>query len=497
MLNILVPSFLKRLDHYLLLHYRLLWISKIHYVLFYSALTLVLGGVLIYTYPLTSASDLPEMSVVLLIVIGLVAPACVYWVYWQTVYGVESDFGLRFRGIAYLRFALQFLCFGILGSLTLALTFLVEHRIVNLASEEELVNDLNILNIGNPYMPSRTEGDTLWNDCRFYQKRVKSSDTDDSLNQSVTLYTLNLIIIGRDTVKAFTMYNNFVYFIPYIFIDGELIINGESIGKREYFKKILSPEDNLNLFFKKPSKKIMLNAVKQYIDAFNKYSEVKIKGNPKDFLESYLAKKVMLGNDVNKGNVKAKIEYLYLKKVNPYIEGGFQGRWFAWVPFSFLLSIFLFNFHYVSKKEFIIGVLGVVGIIFLAVYSSGFIEEWTREIEDVDAGLQPLIIALVLSAVFAVLMGFCVKNYYQARQRSKLKNIILLITNIIGFCTLMMFFFTIVNSHLRNYSEIDEVTRAMHRFYELIYLYSFLSPYFFIFVPLFHQFFVKMRSLPR
>jgi hypothetical protein len=477
MQKFLVPAFLKRLDHYLLLHNRLLWISKIHHVLFYSILALAFGSACIYAYPLTPASDLPEMSTVLLVAIGLVSPACIYWIYWQKTYKIEADFGLRFRGMAYTRFGLYWLCFAIFSALPFAFSMMVERKMVNLVSAEQLVNDANTLNIGNPYIPSNMENDIIWNDYKAYY-------TTGGIGRH--------IIIENDTI-LYDYDEKDIYDFQYFFAGVGYIENNLQIVTSANYMK--SADEFFDLFFeKKSNKKFVLQAIENYIATFNKYNPSKIKHTPQNFLDSYLKKEILFADHLNKLQVQNQLFKFSKIHSEPFVKDTvrFLLQYFL---ITFSLSILLFNFVYVRTIEFIIGFLSTIGLVVGVIYLAAPIEAVFREIQDADSGLERIIIDIILSFLFIFSMFFCIRNDRYASQNSYFRYIILVTTNLIAFCVLIALSSSLVHWYLGyEYTPEEETKRNIVFGISNSFI---LVTYYFLFIPLFHKFFVKMRSLPR
>ena len=77
-LQYLIPKFLKKIDHYLLLRYPVLWETRVHFVVFYS---LILGNVLALglgmIYPVSKA-NIPDFEQVLK-AIFFMGISCHFW----------------------------------------------------------------------------------------------------------------------------------------------------------------------------------------------------------------------------------------------------------------------------------------------------------------------------------------------------------------------------------------------------------------------------------
>lgn len=495
----IVPSFLKRLDHYLLLNYRLLWISKVHYVLFYSVFMFLLGGGLIYAYPLTTASSLPNMDNVLLISSLLVAPACLYWVYWQTLYGIEKWYGLRFRFIAYLRFALYLICFVSFGVLPFAFTAMVHDKIAKLTDVAELVDDVNALNIGNLYMPSEIGNDTLWYDTRTGESILPRTINDgDSIYESKRRFdTLTFLISNKDTLCNFSGYN-FDFFSSFI----TTMSSQEELRKFENLRT-----NNVEMFFKRQSEAFMLNAIRNYIKAFNKYSQIKIRQKPEDLLKSYLAKKVLLPRNIGfeKFRISEQLETLSGFNSRSYFAS--HKKFDIIVPFIiFSLSVLLFSFQYVRRLDFGIGIVALMVGSFLLAFVYGLIETLMTNyygFEDVlYTNRGDKILITFVSSILFILLGISLKNHYLSTNYTKFKSIILVCTSIAGFIGLLFIGLGLANFYIDSVIEkyVGDVIGwhyEQRNNYMTVAFYSVFAFYFVVFVPLFHTLFMRLRSLPK
>lgn len=161
----LVPIFLKKLDDYLLLNYPLLWISKIHYVLFFSLILFGFSAIagLIIPLNLSQTQDLGLWYTMFTIIaiIGL----C-FWIYWNVIFNIEKKFGLRHWADEYKVFFLGFISVLLFLSCPLPFTAIYNQRVAHVVTDNELIEDINNLNLASPF---------IVNDLNVYESHYDST----------------------------------------------------------------------------------------------------------------------------------------------------------------------------------------------------------------------------------------------------------------------------------------------------------------------------------
>ncbi len=85
----IAPKFLKRIDEYLLANHPILWISKLHYVVWYGLLLYLFSGLLGYVMPinLTSSTD-AGLWYVLLTILSFILSW--FWGYRYLIFNKDS-----------------------------------------------------------------------------------------------------------------------------------------------------------------------------------------------------------------------------------------------------------------------------------------------------------------------------------------------------------------------------------------------------------------------
>lgn len=147
----LIPSFLKRLDQYLLLNHPLIWISKIHYILFYGVLLNAVSALIGWTIPLDLIYPQDLALWYFLFSVISVVILC-FWIYRVVIFNIEKKFGNRKWTDEYKVFFLNFICVFTLFSFPFPFATIYNARVANYVNDSVLINDINTLNKAEAYM---------------------------------------------------------------------------------------------------------------------------------------------------------------------------------------------------------------------------------------------------------------------------------------------------------------------------------------------------------
>jgi hypothetical protein len=447
LLSVLTPKFLKNLDSYFLLNHRLLWITKIHYVLFYA----VTGGLglsfLVWLYPLRTNSFLPETALMVFLAVLCCLPMAIFWVYKQTIYSVEKKYGNLFPLMEYMRFGIYLLTFGIFVGTPIFFTGLMQHKIDNLVSLEELKTDLDILNSGNPYFPTNRYGDYISEEDKEYL-----AFTNNGQNNYVELKD------GRTF--------NFHHFAPYY-----LSFEKNPANDKNYCEQFLQTDNE----------SIKLAYINSYIEVFNKYSDRPLSMSAKEVLWRYHKKEVMPEwveknkSDVLK-NLYAISEYKY-KKI--WSEKGLP---ILFSLFVFSLGTLLLMFQNVKWQDFVVGLISfgfgslVFGLILAFAYSFLFPKSYKEEVVIIGAILGMFGVFLYQARSIASLSAF-----------SRIKTFSLMFANLLSpflIFMLVLFISKATNSFYMS-SEEAQTSLVLGMIVHTIF-----------FIPFYRAMYLKMRSLP-
>lgn len=147
----LIPPFLKKLDDYLLLNYPLLWISKVHYTLFFCLIIFCFSAILGLIIPidLAETQDLGLWYTMfsILSIVGL----C-FWIYWNVIFNIEKKYGLRTWADEYKVFFLSFVCALLFMSCPLPFAAVYNQRVADVVTDDELIEDINSMNLSSPFV---------------------------------------------------------------------------------------------------------------------------------------------------------------------------------------------------------------------------------------------------------------------------------------------------------------------------------------------------------
>lgn len=449
LLNLLTPKFLKNLDDYFLLHHRLLWITKVHYVLYYGVVTALAGSALIWAYPLHTDSNLPDVGLVLFLASLLGLPAMIFWIYKQAIYSIEKNYGNLFPFMEQLRFGVYLLCFAVFISLPVYFTVLVENKVANLVSGEQLSKDAYDLNAGNPYFPSNQNGDVIWEEDKALIKDWNEQQQFPEMSD------------GR----------NYYNFVP--FYVGDYIHDYNDNDQNSVFR---------NLFLSTNTEAQKLTLIENFITAHNKYSDEKIDKLPQEVLTAYKAHQISYTfsgtYEAYKYEINNTMSLIARVQRNPLIQAKDLGTVFACIVFA--LTTFLSVFQNVKWQDFVVG-----SIAFLA---SAFVFSISMSFARVAVGGSE---SFVFGSIMLAFIFFMFKSYQinYLRVFSRLKLFALMFAN-----ALSPFIILVLMALVKNI--FDSPFYFSHHTFEFGLATGALV-YIIIFMPFFRKMYLKMRALPR
>lgn len=217
----LIPPFLKKIDHYLLLHYPNLWATRAHYVFFWGGTLLLLANARIWTMPL-ALDDMPNTE----LLAGLtLIPAMLMFVLWAwraNVFNVEAQFGKISPRTELATQAVYITGTLLLAALPFFTLFSLATRIDHRVSPEQLVADVNTLNLGDRYFATD-------------EYDLENSHIDSMISNKFSVYLYD---------------ENF---------------SGSSLANEDY-----------SMMKKPASKAERIAAIEQYLTVLNQYSDINI-----------------------------------------------------------------------------------------------------------------------------------------------------------------------------------------------------------------------------
>ncbi len=457
LLSLLTPKFLKNLDNHFLLNHRLLWITKVHYVLYYGVISALVGAALIWAYPLRASSALPESGAVLFFAILLSLPPAIFWVYKQATYNIEKSYGRLFPFIEQMRFGIYLLCFAIFGGLPVLFTVLIEKKVANLESIAQLNKDAYSLNAGNPYFPTNQQGsDVLWEDDKIALQNSKDNNQFPAMPD------------GRN-------YYNFAFF----YIDYDF---SQKYEEREdnhiYFRK---------LFINTHDDAQKLGLIANYIHTFNKYSQQKIEVSPQEVLKNYKAHQIAsfisytydYYGTTHKQQINSALYRISHAKVYPIMRS--NGDLVGWTTIIFCLSTLLLIFQNVKWQDFVLAAVSFGIGSFIYGGTLAFMSSATNQ------SSENLVFGGILLAFTFFIFKSLQINHLQVFSRFKI--FILMFANVMSpfmlLCAVTWLGKTFTNSYYMSSEEGQ------------FWLMAGMVAHTLILIPFFRTMYLKMRALPR
>lgn len=226
-----IPIFLKKIDAYLLLNAPIIWISKIHYVLFFGILMWLFSALIGFIIPINLFQS-QDLGVWYFLYTILAIIALCFWVYRNVIFNVEKKFGNRHWTDEYKIFILNFLAVFIFMSFAFPFSIIYNGRVANTVTDSEIIEDINILNEAEPYLAT---------DLNLYVS------TYDSL-QDKTFYYLN-------------QFNSFDEYTPYFLKEDTINLNLKS-----YFNQRIRYQHKKNTDLE------IINLIEKYKTIATKYN---------------------------------------------------------------------------------------------------------------------------------------------------------------------------------------------------------------------------------
>ncbi|MEH2391154.1 MAG: hypothetical protein V7K21_05575 [Nostoc sp.] len=165
--KILFPDFLDRIDNFCLLHQPRLWTLKLHYVFYYALLINIFLFGFIFTI---QVYNLPTFfNVVILIITISEVIALVYWLYKQSIYNIEKEYGNTYKSNGFLEFLGYIACVMLILSATSIFYLSVALKSPIIIPQAKLSIDLLILNSINIYIDSKNSKDTYLSSAKTFK----------------------------------------------------------------------------------------------------------------------------------------------------------------------------------------------------------------------------------------------------------------------------------------------------------------------------------------
>jgi len=369
----IAPNFLKRIDGYLLANHPILWISKLHYILWYGLLLYLFSYLLGLAMPinLTSTTD-AGLWYVLLTILSFILSW--FWGYRYLIFNREKNYGDLKITDEYKNFTLVFLC--VLIFMCVAFPFVTSNnqKLANMYTNEELIEDINTLNKLEPYIPTS-----------FYSYE-NSYDTA----KKVTFFNVR-------------KFNNYASYTPYYMLADSVRFNTDERYKNKGIE--YTPCKNIEELKQK-----ML----QHIDICKKYtitSSIEINQLAQAYLNAYEigwvnTQTFNFGNDYYKEEVRIAFRNIYQAKFEPLFIWRSEFLWsIFYVSITLCLMLVLFKLN--NWRQFL------VTAIILALYPlMAFIITQIMNYSNRDVAFQWFVFVLFLAATISLFLGAKQKHQF-------------------------------------------------------------------------------------
>ncbi len=491
-MSFIIPKFLKRFDDYLLINHPIIWISKIHYVLFFTLIVTAVTSLIAFAIPITvSSSDNFELLHFLFIVVGIVM-LC-FWVYKNAIHNHEKSYGKRSFWDEYKIFGLYYLCVMMIFSFSYTFSMIYNLRLSNIINDKDFVELINTANLLEPVIGS--DNNYAYEVAKVEESIIQIDDSSNQVTEPKYIFDLN--------------YYRFDTHTPYRLNDSLKMSEYNIISGYELRKKFDQIKDD---------KAAILELITRFTQLTRKIN-IKVNPSPESLYDAYSAKREgeheldyiyddLYTNTDKAYNYYGSNSYLLddtMNKITKHkfgesfiYDGGFQ---LFLVIAYFMIVLFYMTFRNVHWLHFI---LTLVVLIFypiltliISIFARGDYMNHTQEKVFFFLQILVYIIALVFTIVFASNR----KALY-----SGFTSICLQIVNLGA----PFFFFAIFGylveftdviwdrSHYYDYnydnSYVDYKTKENALLYTLI---GNIILYILVFMPLMKELFIKLRSLPR
>ncbi len=443
MLDWLNPSFLQNFDQFLLLNHRIIWVSKIHYVLFYGFLAA--GSLSFFTLWLPiSPNNLPTPSFVAVLLSVFVLVPFTFWVYKQIAYNIEKEYGQRFPFMEHSRWVLNMICIAVFALMPVLGSWFIQQKVALLVSDKELMADINKLNLGNPYFPT-----------------VNYSD--------------NVFIETQDETNNIYPYQ-YDQFTPY----------GWQNSSIKYEYHWLDAADLQKSYDSRRSESQHLRAIADYLGVMEKYGFV-VYESPLEILDRYQKKRVdedqsyqKMSWTYQKNEVKSILNDLVEAKEGRMIPLHRKEFWTAMFVLVFMSSGLLVIYKSVSLKDTVISVVAFVATMSLLGVFTTFVNEITFFGTD-----KLFLVSMIAVYAFVLVQGLSI---FSASSYSRFKTICLILANVGA-----PFIFMLLSELVRN---ITGRTFFGGESPEPEFWLGILA-YFVVFMPLFRTLYMRSQALPK
>ncbi|UTW62013.1 hypothetical protein KFE98_18685 [bacterium SCSIO 12741] len=184
----ILPGFLQQIDHKLLINAPWLWQVKIHYHIWILLLVNLLLAAIAWVWPL-HFDRIPDLELLFALLFILQATYFCFWVYRMLRFNSDKNFGRWKFYHAQIQFLLWFISIFLIISLSFTPTMIMSYRVSHLISDEDFQNDLNTLEMGQPFeMDELNDYEYFFSKEDFVRRAQRKIDIDNDTNYRAINY---------------------------------------------------------------------------------------------------------------------------------------------------------------------------------------------------------------------------------------------------------------------------------------------------------------------
>lgn len=201
MFKAITPKFINKLDDYLLVNHPVVWISKIHYVLWHGIVLWALSALLGAIMPINLKTRIDYELWYFLFTVVAVIVFC-FWVYNYAIFNKEKKFGNRSFTDEYKNFFLVFASVFVFASAPWPFEILYSQRVASVVDDSQFIEDMNVLNENEPYMVSSYSGFYSWQDSITHEQYFNIRYLGPYAGGSFTPYSIRLDSVRFPQMKT-------------------------------------------------------------------------------------------------------------------------------------------------------------------------------------------------------------------------------------------------------------------------------------------------------
>jgi hypothetical protein len=331
---------IEEFNHYLLTNYRLIWETKIIFLLLYLIPSYLLVSTICLAYPVSLKdywADYEDFAMSLTVCVSVVnALIFFFWIHKNSQYRIERDFGFNFKFIEQSRFLLYFAGVSLLMVQPFLPTYILNQKVDGLISYEELTEDIKMLNEGNIYFPLEiVDGYVVDNDNVFY-----------SLQQA----------FSEETGGYYDYKYNEQYFSSDEYSSVESAVEGQKTTERytNYYQKLID---------KAIADERAIQKIQAYIVVVNKYAYSSDPEffEPKEVFQNFQKRNTGYGDQIRKEAIRQNIRTIVESKQqianseNAYI-------FLSLLLGAFSLTVLVQIGKHIGLKSFLLAIIFNIGL---------------------------------------------------------------------------------------------------------------------------------------